>query len=400
MAEITIRQIHDQEIVDIFHWFPSYAFRSTPPLPDKAEEAEKIKGRGGVRYFALFEESAPMACGAITPLTQNVRGRLFPCYGVFDIVTHPAARRKGYARRLMIRLLEAIHEDDRPLSTLYPFRESFYERLGYISFPFQRTVRFSPTDLLPLLKQDLGGTVELKMIGEGIPEYIGFMRSLRAEVHGLELFDYPNISGLQQNRNWLALAKVDGEVVGLMVYQLKENRSPSILPARFLMSVLRFYYLTSQGRYLLLEWLARHADQANQIELLSLPPYEFPETWVADLKLTPDLFFLAPMGRVVDVAGIAGMSTGPGKFTARIRDPYCPWNEGSWTFETEDGKLAVRQAPLAENELSIQGLSALIYGSHAPADFAYRGWGRPSAELQATLQIMFPPKIPYLHEYF
>jgi len=38
---------------------------------------------------------------------------------------------------------------------LYPFRESFYERLGYVTFPQPRTARFSPQALLPLLKVKL-----------------------------------------------------------------------------------------------------------------------------------------------------------------------------------------------------------------------------------------------------
>jgi hypothetical protein len=50
--------------------------------------------------------------------------------------------------------------------------------------------------------------------------------------------------------------------------------------------------------------------------------------------------------------------------------------------------------------LSIQGLSALVYGTHNLGDFAYRGWGNPSAALQNTLQEMFPLQPPYLDEMF
>jgi hypothetical protein len=50
--------------------------------------------------------------------------------------------------------------------------------------------------------------------------------------------------------------------------------------------------------------------------------------------------------------------------------------------------------------LGIQALSALVYGTNDPADFAYRGWGSVPAELQSVLRSMFPPALPHLHEYF
>ena len=64
----------------------------------------------------------------------------------------------------------------------------------------------------------------------------------------------------------------------------------------------------SQGKYLLLAWIARHIDQANQVEI-TLPPFELPETWLADLAITTQSAWRSPMGRVVDVAQIGGIHT-------------------------------------------------------------------------------------------
>ena len=64
-----------------------------------------------------------------------------------------------------------------------------------------------------------------------------------------------------------------------------------------------------------------------------------PARKLADIQVTTESQDRAPMGRVVDVAGLGGMDTGPGGFSARITDPLCPWNEGLWRFETVDGLL-------------------------------------------------------------
>jgi predicted acetyltransferase len=133
---------------------------------------------------------------------------------------------------------------------------------------------------------------------------------------------------------------------------------------------------------------------------IGLAPFEYPETWLADLQVTTESATRAAMGRVVDLAKLGGMHTGPGRFSARIVDPLCPWNEGAWQFETVDGLLRVSATDHADCDLHIQAVTALIYGTHDPDDFAIRGWGNPSPDLQAKIRALFPPLIPYLHEMF
>jgi hypothetical protein len=162
---------------------------------------------------------------------------------------------------------------------------------------------------------------------------------------------------------------------------------------------MRFYYETSQGRYLLLQWIARHIDQADRVELW-LAPAEQPETWLADMQVKTESDIRAAMGRVLDVAQIGGMMAGSGCFTARISDTLCPWNEGVWQFEPVDGALRVSTGEHPDCDLTIHGLTALVYGTHDPGDFAIRGWGNPSPAVQAAMRAVFPAQTPYLHERF
>jgi len=150
---------------------------------------------------------------------------------------------------------------------------------------------------------------------------------------------------------------------------------------------------------LLLQWIARHTDQASQAEIW-LAPFEQPETWLSDMQVKTESQIRAPMGRVLDVSRLGGMQVGPGRFSARTTDRLCLWNEGVWGFESADGILQVTRVDEADCDLSIQALTALVYGTHDPDDFAIRGWGNPSPTVQAIMRTMFPPMTPYLHEYF
>ena len=150
---------------------------------------------------------------------------------------------------------------------------------------------------------------------------------------------------------------------------------------------------------MLLQWIARHIDQANKAEIW-LAAHEQPETWLEDLQVkieTPDR---APMGRVLSIEKMDGMQVGEGRFTAQIVDRLCPWNIGRWQFSSVDGMLQVTPTSQAECSLDIQALAGLIYGTLDPADFALRGWGEPSPATQNIMRTMFPALQPYLHEFF
>ncbi len=394
MSHITIRQVEGQEMLDILYLLDNYAFRATPPFPNREEWEGRVKMRIGPSYYALFEDGEAVAITACPSLTQNVRGKTFKMAGFADVSTHPEARRKGYSRQLIAHTFEQLKNAGRVVSSLYPFRESFYERLGYITFPQSRKAIFETANLAPLLQKELAGEVELMLMGEGYEMYWQYAQQMQTGVHGMAMFEDPQTEAARQNRSWLALAKVSGEVAGLMGYTTKGEELMN-----FTLQAVRFYYRTSQGKYLLLDWLARHIDQATKAELW-LPAYEQPNTWLADMRPKLEPVFVAPMGRVLDLRGIGGMATGDGHFSARISDPLCPWNEGTWHFEGGSGALAVTPAQSAECQLTIQGLSALIYGVADPEDFAPRGWGDPTPEVQGVMRAMFPPRLPYLHEYY
>lgn len=394
MTKPTIRQVSPEEMLEAVYPLTSYALHPSPPLPDKEDWRERVTQRQGMTCYAAYEGETSVACAVSSPMTQNVRGTILGMGGIWGVATHPAARRKGYCRALIQRLLETMRDAGRPLSALYPFRESFYGRLGFVTLPQGRIAIFEPSTLAPLLKRDLGSEVEIALIGEAHDVYHEYVVQMQQRTHGMAKFDFVRQVDVQRNRFWLAQAKVDGETVGLMQYNLTgEHETEYNLRAG------RFYYRTSQGKYLLLQWIARHIDQANRAELW-LPAFEQPETWLSDMDVSLDRPPHTPMGRVVDLSQINGMRTGPGHLAVRVRDPLCPWNRGTWQLESANGQLQVCQGGEANCELSIQGLSALVYGAHDPGDFPIRGWSDPSPEVQATMRAMFPRKLAYLHEWF
>jgi predicted acetyltransferase len=394
MTNISIRALQGEELIDVLYGLNMYAFRPSPPFQDKETWAKIVRERKGVTLHGLFEDDIGVACAASTAMTQNVRGNLYPAGGVWDVITSPAARRKGYSKKVLASLLKAEKEAGKVFSNLYPFRESFYERLGYVTHPLSIIAHLSPQSLTPLLGKDFGGKVELKLSGDAFDTYRDYLEKVRLHTHGMAFFDIGDKTVAQQNRLWVALAIVDGEIEGLMLYNLQGEEV-----GKFKFSAYRFYYKTSRARYLLLDWIARHIDQADRAEIW-LPSSEHPETWLADMQVKIESQVRAPMSRILNVAAIAGMETGAGNFSAQIIDPLCPFNDGQWKFESVEGRLQVSKTEDADCELTIQGLTALVFGTHDSQDFPLRGWGNPTSEIQAVMRAIFPRLIPFLHENF
>lgn len=394
MTQPSLRRLPAADIPDRLYELNAYAFRPSPPLYDRDEWDRHLKTRKEILAFGMFEEEKPVSVVAATPMIQTVRKKQFSMGGIWGVATHPQARRKGYARQLLQALLASLKEEGHAFSCLYPFRESFYEKLGYVTFPQPTLARFEPAALAPLLKTDLAGQVTMFKLREVYDQYISYLNTYQQTVPGMALEKYPHPPVPGEDKYWLALATHKETIAGIMLYSLRGEEV-----TQFKLQARRFYYTNSTGKYLLLNWIARHIDQANQAELW-LPPSERPETWLADMNVERKQLWIPPMGRVLDVAGLNGLLAGPGSVSVQIRDTFCPWNEGIWRLETGSGKLQVSPAQEPDFQLSIQALSALVYGTHEIDDFPVRDWGDPNPAQRETLKIMFPRKLPYLHLFF
>jgi Predicted acetyltransferase involved in intracellular survival and related acetyltransferases len=393
MGDLVIRKLGRDEAIAQTRMLISYAFRPTPPLPsDEAWTQEMDVYTTDTFYMGVFDEHKLVASAGVITLTQNIRGRLFAGGGISAVTVHPAARRRGVAREMLTHIFRDLYERQIPTTQLYAFRESFYTRLGYTTFTQPRAVRFSPVPLYPLLKKDLGGDVELLELTENTHLYLDFLRQRQQQVHGMALFT-PELEAkeCQRRKVWLALARVEGQIVGAMTYKIAERKED--------MKVNSFWYTTAQGRYLLLEWFARHIDHVNAIEI-QLPSYERPETWWPDLNIQIKTLD-TPLGRPIDVTSLSGIQCGPGQVTVALKDEYCPWNDGTYSIESDNGQLQIeRTTRTADCHLSIQGLSALLYGTHDPETFPFRDWGDPTPQVQETLRSIFPPKEPFIFKEF
>lgn len=393
MPDITIRRVQGDELLTAYFPIVDFAFFATPNQTDYKEWLPWQEER---TILTLFADGQPVATAGAIPMTQNVRGQILKMSGIAAVASLPQARRQGYVRQIMQAHFDLMRDQGQVVSTLYPFRESFYQRLGYVSYPQRRMVKFSPANLSRLLAQDIPGTVEFSSIEHSFDTYYRYLHEVQQQQHGLSIKPPITASQLKKNGMWLAVARHEEQIVGMMLYKVTGFRKE--IRAFF------FGFTSSIGRYLLLQWLARHVDQVSEI-WLEVPGDMYVETWLTDLKVQinsaePDGKRADPMGKIVLLEGLQGLQVGEGRFTARITDATCPWNDGIYEFDGQGGSLRIRRVTQADCDLTIEGLTALVYTGYDPADLEWRGWGKPDAATQQQMRQLFPPIVPFLYEGF
>lgn len=394
-STIEIRVVDPEEFItfNVNH----YAFGKTPTPRDMD------KARAGLPYMkrstclAVFVDGAPQATCRVHDMTENIRGKVMPMGGIGGVASLPQGRRQGLVRGMLTRSFELMRESGKPVSTLYPFRDSFYERLGYAEFAKNRFTSLKPEHLAPLMRMSLPGEVEQVEIKDGFNEWWSFVERLRDERHGFSLIDKSIADqSIEQNEYWIAFVREEGVVTGAMTFQITGYTKELMADT--------FYYTTAAARYQLLAWIGRHVDQVSEA-VIELGPEEYPELWFRDLVAQTTTMHTnawpAPMGRVVSVADIGGIAAGAdAEIAFTLVDDLCAWNNGVWTLTGEGGVLSVKEGGDPVCHLTIQGLSALVWSGMDPATFEFRGWGDPDPAAQATLQALFPKVFPELNEKF
>lgn len=393
---VDIREVGGEEFIETGRAVAEYAFGKSPVEPDLEAARKSRPYHAHSRNLVAFVDDAVQASLTSHEMSQNVRGTIVPMGGIGAVASMPSGRRRGIVRQMFERVLAVHREMDMPVSTLYPFRDSFYERMGYVSLPSTRFLTVKPEALAPLVRHEKPGSCEQVTISDGFDEWRSFLERYQAEHHGFALRHITGARRLKDdNKWWVALARHEGEVVGAMTFQITGYGEKLVAST--------FYAANSIGRYQLLDWVGRHTDQVKEA-VIELEPDAYPELWFRDLGATVrtdnELAWPGPMARVVDVEKLTGIGAGEGSVTLDIQDALCPWNNGRFTFRAESEKLIVEPGGEDATNITIQGLSALVFMGSDPAEFPFRGWGEPSEAAQVALRRLFSPVIPHLHEKF
>lgn len=345
------------------------------------------------------------------PFTTLVRGQRIPLAGVGSVAVSPEHRRRGIGEALVRLALRELRARGVPFSALYPFRASWYRRLGWGMAELVHQYAITAADLPP---SDEARRVRRLMPPDRERVQALYDRAANGGHFALargeawwqrRLWNYPG--------EWLVYEPRRGTIEGYLYYEPDGTKGPFKLA----LSVMELVALTPEAHRGLIGHLAGLADQVEEIHVATRADH----VWAALLRDPRNLHPGAEIGafrdtgnlahgallRVVDVK--AALESLPlatharGELRLELADPVLPANARAWRVRSDDGRLVVapagaRGTARVRARLGVETLASVLAGTLGARAAAEAGLLEASPGAAELLETWFKNRVPpFLH---
>ncbi len=341
------------------------------------------------------------------PLQMWIGENRVPCMGIAGVVTHPHYRRRGYARRLLTAVLNALNQQGVAGAALQAFDFEFYRPLGWEVVGMLTRVRIPPRLLPPFAPDGVRCATE--------SDYPAMRQLYNQQVipttgrlHRDDLrWDYL----LWNFRHKLVYAP-ESRVEGYLIYDFVDSG--------WVLRIRELVWGTERACRALIGWLAANEEHVRQVEFSGTPDelQRLPLTGWTSAHRNPDEPFLrwevmpGFMWRVVHVENLlqsllaARPSDSGDAFCLALNDPQIEANSGVYTLRACAGsgwrveRGARERLPLVRVEP--RALALLTMGTFSASELAARELLEAPSDLLTTLDALFPTRAPCLRpiDYF
>jgi predicted acetyltransferase len=319
---------------------------------------------------------------------QSVRGSLKAMGGIGGVWTYPEYRNQGCVKALMKSAFLEMRMQGICVSMLTPFKESFYESLGYAIANATNEVNIPVSSLSKYLKlpnaanltcDRLAATEAKDILANFLYENLR-SQTLLPHSHGLAITNFTYDQWWHLHRQKLCVViKRDRQPVAIAIYAIDSSGN---LPMRDRqIEISSIFWTDIESRDHLLNFFASHRDQIHNLKM-PLPLGANVHTWFSNAGRLESTMTDPWMVRVIDIVGaLHGLPIASEPFTFALSDPYCNWNDGVFGVNGDRGQLTVKRysngdiADLAiDFKATIAGISALIYGTQAIDELVHQQW--------------------------
>lgn len=361
-------------------------------------------------YVAVDDKEEIVAVLRSIPLLQNIRGEKKKMSGIAMVATSPETRRQGNIRKLIEETFYLNYEADIAVSTLYPFKDSYYKQFGYINAASHQFIEINPQWLSPWHALPKGYSLKRTTVADA-----GDILK-RLHTHSMNQFH----GGVERpERRWKEFidGKKDvaiiaynpkGEPEGYLSYALSgygfklfgENNIGTF-------NRVRFYHNTLQGKHSLLHYLYLHSDQIHRVVLPLYPHESNYYSWMNGYAKVNIRQHLQTMVRIIDIE--KAFENIPisrkGEFNFSVSDDSTPWNNGTYQFTYENGRIHVERFADSKDphitKISLGALASLLYGISSLSELEYFGWIHGLTNTDRELLKSWFPQMAYcLSEFF
>ncbi len=340
---------------------------------------------------------------------QSVRGSLRAMGGIGGVWTYPEYRNQGCVKALMKSAFLEMRMQGVCVSMLTPFKESFYEGLGYTIANSTNEINVPVSSLSKYLKipnqanltcDRLAATEAKDILANFLYESLR-SKTLLPHSHGLAITNFNYDQWWHLHRQKLCVVvKRDLQPVAIAIYAIDSSGN---LPMRDRqIEISSIFWTDIESRDRLFHFFASHRDQIHSLKM-PVPLDINVHTWLSDAGRLESSMTDPWMVRAIDIVGaLHGLPIACEPFTFALSDPHCHWNDGIFGMNGDRGKLMVKryngdfQDRAIDFRATISGISALIYGTQAIAELVHKQWiTEINSETCERLEKCFTPCVIY-----
>jgi predicted acetyltransferase len=363
----------------VAHSFPSHT-----PGWWEAQLRDPSYGGGPDTLFVGEDAGRPVAALQLHPLRQWVGGEALSVAGVGSVAISPTHRKRGLGAELMAAALRAAHARGDVASALYPFRTSFYKKLGYGPAGEVLAFQVAPGAIpdsaerlkVTLLESETERAEARALYGSWARGQTGQLE--RTAGMWREILE-PSESPA---RSLVGYRAAGGALEGYAAVVYRTNLPR---PQRYL-EVDEIVWTSMAARRGLYGWLASLGDQWQQILMRALPSQLLGD-WILEPRLpfgsapqwglwepAATLLF-GPMFRLLNLPAAWGQrripDAPPISVGLEVTDGQIQENRGQWRLVLANGLAALDRnssKAMATLRLDISTLSRLYIGSLSPSE--------------------------------
>lgn len=404
---VTFRFARPEELEEIVR-LTGHSFPGVGRDPEwwMARFRETVYGDGPEILWVGEDAGRLVASCQLHRIAHWVSGADMPTMGLGTVAIAPTHRQQGLAGRMVATGLRAARDRGDILSSLYPFRASFYGRFGYGLAGDAHQYHVAPT---ALPSSETRYAVEIMDTAERRAEVAAFYevwaRRQTGQVRRTELAWDELASGA--DRLLVGFRGTDGLLTGYALATYPTKLPPQ---ERFL-SVEELAWSKPEARRGLYGWLASMGDQWRGIALRALPEHRL-QDWLREPRLGggqlpphwglwfPSAVLLrGPMFRLLSMEEAWRRRAVPPDVrltvSVDVSDEELPENAGVWRLRLAEGRVMPERGGGEANlrlRMPIRTLGRIFMGSLPPsaaleAGLATGDAGGPLAELDRALHL-------------
>ncbi len=314
----------------------------------------------------MFDGRQVVGTAGIFSYQMAVPGGSLPCGGVTRVGVASTHRRRGLLRAMMRRQLDDMHQRGEPLAALYASEAPIYGRFGYGLATYMAEIEVRRSQAAFAQPLSAGGRVVMLDVPAAVEAFTQVWSQVQPTQPGMLTLDARwwrlHLVDLEIYRQgfspqYRVVYEFEGKPAGFALYRIKMDWDASgpigELSVDMLIAASADAYAALWRYVIEVDLIARVTAEGRPIDeplRFLLADSRQPKTRVDDgiwLRLVDVQRALAGRRYAVD-----------GRLVLRVRDPFCPWNEGHYELNggptnaacercTDDADLELSAADLA-----------------------------------------------------